>query len=244
MGTHLGTTAMRTAPPVDIVPKTPFFCSWSGGKDCCLALELSAEAGARPAALFTVMDETGARSHSHGLTLASLQVQADALGLPLVVRSASWATYEDAFLDGLAELRRMGIVDGVFGDMSVAGHPEWVAHLTWVERVSSTAGVTPHLPLWDMGGEAVLASQLQHHVHAVIVMTRDAAVGQTFLGRTLDEACIEELRTVGCDPTGEGGELHTVVTSTPSFAFALRLVTGAVTAHDGCHFLAVGLERP
>lgn len=227
-----------------IVPETLFFCSWSGGKDCCLALELSAEAGARPAALFTVMDETGARSHSHGLTLASLRVQADALGLPLVVRSASWATYEDAFLDGLAELRRMGIVDGVFGDMTVAGHPEWVAHRKWVERVSHVAGVTAHLPLWDMGGEAVLASQLQHRIHAMIVMTRDAAVSQAFLGRTLDEACIEELRTAGCDPTGEGGELHTVVTGTPLFAFALRTITGAVTAHDGCHFLAVGLERP
>ena len=78
----------------------------------------------------------------------------------------------------------------------------------------------------------------------MIVMTRDAAVSQTFLGCTLDEACIEELRTVGCDPTGEGGELHTVVTNAPSFAFALRLVSGTVTAHDGSHFLAVGLERP
>ena len=209
-----------------------------------MALELSAESGARPAALFTVMDETGARSHSHGLTLSSLQVQADALGLPLVVRSASWATYEDAFLDGLAELRRMGIADGVFGDMTVAGHLEWVAHRAWVERVSSTAGVTPHLPLWDMGGEAVLASQLGHHIQAVIVTTRDVAVSQAFLGRTLDEACIEELRAAGCDPTGEGGELHTVVAGTPSFAFALRMVTGAVTEHDGCHFLAVELERP
>jgi len=234
---------MTTTNIACMVPEAPFFCSWSGGKDCCLALELSAEAGARPAALFTVMDETGARSHSHGLTLPSLQVQADALGLPLVVRNASWATYEDAFLDGLAELRRMGIVDGVFGDMTVTGHPEWVGHRAWVERVSSTAGVTAHLPLWDMGGEIVLASQLQHHIHAVIVMTRDVALSQTFLGRTLDEACIEELRTAGCDPTGEGGELHTVVKSTPSFAFTLRMVTGAVTDHDGCHFLAVRLER-
>ena len=220
-------------------PGTPFFCSWSGGKDCCLALELGAEAGARPAALFTVMDETGARSHSHGLTLASLQVQAEALGLPLVVRRASWATYEEAFLDGLVELRRMGIVDGVFGDMTVAGHPEWVAHRAWVERVSSTAGMTAHLPLWEMGGDAVLASLLQHRIRAVIVTTRDAAVSQTFLGRTLDEACIDELRAVGCDPTGEGGELHTVVTGAPSFAFAPRMVTGAVTEHDGCHVLAV-----
>jgi uncharacterized protein (TIGR00290 family) len=225
-------------------PGTPFFCSWSGGKDCCLALELSAEAGARPTALFTVMDETGTRSHSHGLTVTSLQVQADALGLPLVDRRASWATYEDAFLDGLAEIRAMGIVDGVFGDMTVVGHPEWMAHRTWVERVSSAAGMTAHLPLWEMGGDAVLASQLQHRIRAVIVMTRDVAVSQAFLGRILDETCIEELRAAKCDPTGEGGELHTVVTSTPSFAFALRMVTGAVTEHDGCHFLAIGLEHP
>lgn len=232
-----------TIPRLNLLePGTPFFCSWSGGKDCCLALELSAEAGARPAALFTVMDETGTRSHSHGLTLASLRVQADALGLPLVLRCASWATYEDAFLDGLAEIRAMGIVDGVFGDMTVAGHPEWIAHRAWVERVSSTAGMTAHLPLWDMGGDEVLTSQLRHGIQAVIVTTRDAAVSRDFLGRILDEACIDGLRAAGCDPTGEGGELHTVVTSTPSFAFTPRIVTGAVTEHDGCHVLAVALE--
>jgi len=43
---------MRTAAPVDIVPKTPFFSSWSGGKDCCLALELSADDGAGLATVF------------------------------------------------------------------------------------------------------------------------------------------------------------------------------------------------
>ena len=46
---------------------TPYFCAWSGGKDCCLACELAKEAGALPSALFTVMDETGVRSHSHGM---------------------------------------------------------------------------------------------------------------------------------------------------------------------------------
>ena len=233
----------RQAEVSRVISGMPFFCSWSGGKDCCLALELSTEAGAQPAALFTIMDQTGVRSHSHGLTLSSLKAQADALGLPLVVRSASWAKYEDAFLDGLADLRGMEIVDGVFGDMTVAEHPECMAHRVWVERTTRAAGMTAHLPLWDMGGEAVLASQRQHHIHAVIVMTRDAAVSQKFLGRTLDDTCIEELRTAGCDPTGEGGELHTVVTGAPSFAFVLRSVFGAVTVHNGCHFLAVELER-
>lgn len=222
---------------------TPYFCSWSGGKDCCLAFELAKEAGALPSALFTVMDETGVRSHSHGMTLSSLQLQADALGVPLIVRHASWAGYEEAFGDGLAELKGMGIADGVFGDMRVATHPEWVSHREWVERVCTAAGVVPHLPLWEMGGDAVLASQLRHGIRAVIVTTRDELLSQTFLGRTLDEACMEELRAAGCDPTGEGGELHTVVTSAPSFAFPLRLVPGSVVQVEGCHLLSVQLER-
>jgi diphthine-ammonia ligase len=226
-----------------MVPGTLFFCSWSGGKDCCLALELSREAGAKPAALFTVMDETGLRSHSHGMTLASLQVQADAIGLPLIVRNTTWAAYEDAFLDGLAELRTMGIHDGVFGDMKVEGRPEWVAHRTWVEQVSNAAGTTAHLPLWEMGGEAVLASQLRHGIRAVIIATRDEALSRAFLGRMLDEASIADLRASGCDPTGEGGELHTVVVSTPSFAFSPRMIPGSVTEHGGCHLLGFQLER-
>ena len=222
---------------------TPYFCSWSGGKDCCLAFELAKEAGALPSALFTIMDETGVRSHSHGMTLSSLQLQADALGVPLIVRHASWAGYEEAFGDGLAELKGMGIADGVFGDMRVATHPEWVSHREWVERVCTAAGVVPHLPLWEMGGDAVLASQLRHGIRAVIVTTRDELLSQTFLGRTLDEACMEELRAAGCDPTGEGGELHTVVTSAPSFAFSLRLVPGSVIQVEGCHLLGVQLEH-
>lgn len=222
---------------------TPCFCSWSGGKDCCLAFELAVEAGARPAALLTMMDETGERSHSHGLTLPSLQVQADAMHLPLLVRSASWAKYEETFVDGLHELSRMGIVDGVFGDMRVEAHPEWVAHREWVERVSARAGITPHFPLWDLHGATVLQSQLDHGIEAVIIMTRNVAVDRSFLGRQLDEACITDLRAAGCDPTGEGGEIHTVVRKAPCFTYPLTMTTGAVTEHSDCCFLAVQLER-
>ncbi|MHB8071649.1 MAG: Dph6-related ATP pyrophosphatase [Candidatus Cryosericum sp.] len=221
----------------------PFFCSWSGGKDCCLAFELAVEAGARPAALLTMMDETGERSHSHGLTRSSLQAQADAMRLPLLVRSASWAEYEETFVDGLQEVRRLGIADGVFGDMRVEAHPEWIAHREWVERVSARVGITPHFPLWDLYGAAVLQSQLDHGIEAVIIMTRNVALDRSFLGRQLDEACIADLRAVGCDPTGEGGEIHTVTRKAPCFAYPLAMTVGAVTEHSDCCFLAVQLER-
>ena len=45
----------------------PFVCSWSGGKDSCLALLEATRAGGRPEWLLCVADETGRRTRSHAL---------------------------------------------------------------------------------------------------------------------------------------------------------------------------------
>ncbi|MGB2826197.1 MAG: adenosine nucleotide hydrolase, partial [Thermoplasmata archaeon] len=48
---------------------TECFCSWSGGKDSCLALHRSIKAGMKPSVLLTMLTEEGRRSRSHGLTV-------------------------------------------------------------------------------------------------------------------------------------------------------------------------------
>lgn len=53
-----------------------FFASWSGGKDSCLALYRMTQAGHTCASLFTMIDETGTHSRSHGLYPNSLRAQA------------------------------------------------------------------------------------------------------------------------------------------------------------------------
>ena len=80
-------------------------------------------------------------------------------------------------------------------------------------------------------------------VRAVILTTRDTAVDQAFLWGELDGACIRGLRDAACDCIGARGELHTAVTKSASLISAPWVVIGAVTEHDGCHFLAVRLER-
>ncbi len=52
------------------------FCSWSGGKDSCLALHRMISAGNRIDALFCMLSEDGLHSRSHGLPKHILQVQA------------------------------------------------------------------------------------------------------------------------------------------------------------------------
>ena len=51
-------------------------CSWSGGKDSCLALWRTLRAGARLDCLLTMFTEDGERSRSHGLSRAVLEAQA------------------------------------------------------------------------------------------------------------------------------------------------------------------------
>ncbi len=44
------------------------FCSWSGGKDSCLALNRAIKNGYRITHLLTMFDETGERVRSHSIS--------------------------------------------------------------------------------------------------------------------------------------------------------------------------------
>jgi diphthine-ammonia ligase len=217
----------------------PFFCSWSGGKDGYLALQRAVAAGGRPRALLTTLEEDGTRSRGHGLPLATLEAQATALGLPLITRATSWDEYEVHFLDALGELRSQGVEAGVFGDIDLEPHREWV------ERVCASAGFAPRLPLWQEPRRALVDELFAHDVRATIVAVKSDRLDARFLGRVLDRALIVELEAAGVDACGEEGEYHTVVTDAPLFAHPVPLVSRGVTERDGCHLLAfAGADAP
>ena len=83
---------------------TPTAVSWSGGKDCCLALHRAREAGFEVRYLLAMFDETGERTRSHAVPRKVMQAQAEALGMELVAPSASWGDYEGVFVDALKGL--------------------------------------------------------------------------------------------------------------------------------------------
>jgi uncharacterized protein (TIGR00290 family) len=180
-----------------------------------------------------MLREDGAGSRSHGLPPSVLSAQADALGLPLILRSATWSDYEAAFLDAVAEATKHGAVAGVFGDMDVAAHRDWVV------QTCETAGIAPHLPLWQMAREAELREILDLGYRARVVSCRADVPGAGFLGRPVDDALIGDCRALGIDPSGENGEYHTVVEDGPCFLHPVPLVTGDVSVHADYCFLDV-----
>lgn len=211
-------------------------CSWSGGKDSALALQRAIESGATPVALLTMFDETTERTRSHGLSRSVIEAQADAIGLPLVTASATWAAYTDAFASELTRLAAQA-------DMCVFGDIDIPAHRQWCEQVCARAGLSAHHPLWQNPRRALLDEFLARGFSATIVVVRNEQLGRTFLGRALDEALIHDLEAQGVDTCGENGEYHTVVTNGPLFSVPLRLqAKGEVTVAD-CTALQVDLTQ-
>jgi uncharacterized protein (TIGR00290 family) len=211
----------------------PFFCSWSGGKDSCLALYRAIQSEGIPKALLTMFTEDGARSRSHGLPIGVIQQQAQALRIPLIVRNASWDKYEESFLSALRDFKQREIGWGVFGDIDLE------PHLEWVERVCSSVAVEAYEPLWKKPRRDLLEELLRLGFTATIVAVKQDALDIGFLGRTLNRQVILEMEEVGIDASGEEGEYHTVVTSGPLMSSPIRIEIAGQVMRNGYCFLDI-----
>ena len=176
----------------------PFVCSWSGGKDSCLALYRAMQAGAEPAFLLSMLREDGARSRSHGLPLDVLEAQAASLGIPLVARTASWSDYESVIVAALRELKDAGARAGVFGDIDLDCHREWE------EKVCGAARIEAWLPLWRTPRLALLNEFL---LLGFEVGRRDRRrkAGEGLLGKGARPRTGGRVRAPAYRPVGRGG---------------------------------------
>lgn len=213
----------------------PFFCSWSGGKDSCLALYHAIRDGGRPHSLLTILSEDGVTSRSHALPKPLLEEQARLLGLRSTFRNASWQQYEEEFIAALREYRKAGIEVGVFGDIDVEPHREWV------RRVCDSAGIKPVHPLWQQNRRELLEEFIGLGFKARVVVLNERKLDRSFLGKSITPRTITEMEEAGIDPSGELGEYHTVVTDGPLFSARIEIKTAGQQHNEGYWFLRVGL---
>ncbi len=155
------------------------FTSWSGGKDSCYACYLAAKDGLKVRYLLNMISEDGKSSRSHGLSIEVLQIQSQALEVPLVQRRTTWNNYEANFKSMLCAFKEEGIEEGVFGDIDLDEHREWV------ERICRQEGITPHLPLWGLSQEKILRDFIERGFEAVIVAAKADLFGEEWLGRKI-----------------------------------------------------------
>jgi len=210
--------------------------SWSGGKDCYLALK-RVRGDFEIVGLLTMMTEDGQRSRSHGLRPELLRYQAELLGVPHLTECATWAEYEVAFSDLLAKARAFDITHVVFGDI----YPD--ANRIWAETISAGQGLTAIEPLWGEPTERLVREFIATQSTAVITTVRDAHLDQSFLGRTLTPELIDIFLEKGIDPCGERGEFHTFVTHYGGTETSIPITFGDVYEVGGCSAIDLRLVR-
>ena len=187
------------------------FCSWSGGKDSCLSCYKAMLERHDVAYLFTMFATTGKYTRSHRLSKELLLSQSHATEIPVYHRRASWNTYEREFKRALVFFKGTGVQGGVFGDLCLNEHREWV------ERVCADTGINPLLPLWGIDGKDLLWQFVEAGFEAVVIAVKDGLLGTEWLGRTIDQQFIGEMEKEGVDICGEEGEYHTLVVDGPVF---------------------------
>lgn len=194
------------------------FVSWSGGKDSCLALYRALKSGLKVKYLFTMLDKDGFKSRSHNLPKSILDAQAKALSIPIVYGKASWSNYEEEFKHTVLNLKSMGVEGGVFGDINLQEHREWV------EKVCSDVGVKVFEPLWNEAYEKLVGEFIGSGFEALIVSVKVNLIGEEWLGKPFNQKFLEYLKRHNLDLCGEKGEFHTLVTYGPIFKHHIKIL--------------------
>ena len=209
-------------------------CSWSGGKDCCLAYYKAISEGIEICHLLNFVTEDAEHSVSHGLDSELMALQAEAMGVHLIQKRVRWGDYEQAMKQVIEGLKPEGITAEVFGDIHLQEHRDWL------DRVCTELGITPVFPLWQQDTRQLIEDFIVAGFEAIVVSVRNDVMGWEWLGRKVDRDFVRALQRhdgeVPVDFCGEKGEFHTVVLDGPVFEKRLVIEMGDVVEENG-HFL-------
>ncbi|MBA7610529.1 hypothetical protein ES703_17738 [subsurface metagenome] len=208
-----------------------YIASWSGGKESCLALYEAIGKGYEISRLVNFISKESQRVSFHGTDAKLIQLQSQAMRIPLLQKETTWDGYEQEFKDAVRSLIPSGVEGMVFGDIYLQEHKDWV------ERVCGDLGIKAIEPLWGRSTEEILSSFIDDGFLAVIVSAKSDLIDEDFIGRRVDRAFMQYLKRKNIDVCGENGEYHTLVTDGPIFNKRIQLVDTRTVTRDKYWFL-------
>ena len=215
--------------------KSPYIVSWSGGKDCTLALHKAISEMGTPYTLLSSVPSDETKTLAHGYRQDILKVQAQALGLPIRFMFFEDGSYRQTYIDTLTELKQHAMIKSVvYGDIYLNEHRDWLM------EVCCEVGLEAIFPLWCQPHEAkaLFDEYIGLGFQSVIVHARKPFPGKEWLGKTIDKALGDYASDNFC-PMGENGEFHSLVINGPCFNYPLQPVFGELLEDDKGYTLPV-----
>jgi uncharacterized protein (TIGR00290 family) len=207
--------------------------SWSGGKDCALALhEILLSRQYQVAGLLTTITGNNDRLDMHDIRYSLLERQAESLGFPLEMVSISSHTsnadYEPSLVQTLRKYKESGVTSVVFGDIFREDLKKYRQLNLARLRLKGI------FPLWKRDSFQIMESFITLGFKAVVVSINTHALDGHFVGRIIDWKFLFDFPKTA-DVCGEHGEYHTFVYDGPIFKQAISYEVGEFFLRDN-HF--------
>jgi uncharacterized protein (TIGR00290 family) len=208
--------------------------SWSGGKDCGLALyDVQQSRALRVETLVVTCTRDFDRISMHGVRNVLLDAQGARLGLPVervsIAKGAGNEEYEATMHALWVQHHRRGVRHVMFGDLFLGDIRAYRS------RLLARAGMSGVYPLWKQDTRALADRFIDLGFKAVLVCVDPRKLDPSFAGRAFDRDLLADL-PADVDPCGENGEFHTFVWNGPNFAAPVDLQRGEVVHRDGFVF--------
>lgn len=193
------------------------FVSWSGGKDCSLALYSFLKNAENKVSHLVHIANASVDRNAHYIGDDLLLPQAEAMCIPLISKEySSDSTYEATLKSIISELKKQGVNAGIFGDIYLN------EHRVWIERICKEMDITPIFPLWKRDTEDILNDLIESGFQTIVIAVKNKSGLTDLLGKHLNYELIDYLKQVdGIDICGECGEYHTYVVDSPLYKKAI-----------------------
>ncbi len=212
-----------------------YVSSWSGGKDGCFACYKAICDGYNISHIVNFISKEHKRVSFHGTEAKLIQLQAEAIGIPILQKETTWNGYEQEFKDAVKSLIPNGVRGIVFGDIYLQEHKDWV------ERVCGELGIEAVEPLWGQDTERILLDFIDAGFEATLVSAKSELFDDKWIGRKVDREFLNYLKDNNIDICGENGEYHTFVTAGPIFKKKIKITKSQPIMKDN-HWLLDTLE--
>ena len=211
--------------------------SWTGGKDCNLAL---LSAWREPTLNVTDLVVFGGAGSFHAHPIRLMELQAEALGLPLrIMTLPSDMPYKEGYVQAIRKLRdEHGIKVLATGDMDLVGQ----MNTNWIDDCcKEVGGIRAYLPLWKADRITCLNTLVSENFVVVFSCVKQPWFTKAWVGRQIDEKAIEEMKKIStdsgaiahdnsCSPEGqkldmggENGEYHSMCLGGPMYSRVIEL---------------------
>lgn len=211
--------------------------SWSSGKDSAWALHLlRQDPSVEVVALVTTLNEQFDRVAMHAVRRELLEMQAEAIGIPLWTVPLPWPCSNEQYETRMRDLCNRAVNEGIeamaFGDLFLSDIR------AYREKQLAGTGIEPLFPVWKIPTAELARTMIDSGLKAKITCVDPRVLPKEFAGRDFDAQFLKDLPGT-VDPLGENGEFHSFAYRGPGFRHPIDVSIGEIVERDGFVFADV-----